>query len=131
MPFIKIWIHLLFSTKNRETIITKELKPVLYKHILTNAREKGIYIDFINGSNDHVHILLSLAPEQTIAKVTQLIKGESSYWVNKNKISKQKFEWQDEYIAFSVSDSIVEKVRNYIKNQEIHHQKKNFSGRIQ
>lgn len=56
-----------------------------------------------------------------------LIKGESSYWINKNKLTSTKFEWQDEYIALSVSESIVEKVRKYISNQEQHHIKKSFT----
>jgi putative transposase len=56
----------------------------------------------------------------------QLLKGESSFWINKNKLTKQKFEWQEEYFAGSVSESIIDKVRDYIKNQEIHHKKKTF-----
>ena len=56
----------------------------------------------------------------------QLIKGESSFWINKMQLTKEKFEWQDEYFAVSVSESVVEKVRNYIRNQEEHHKKKTF-----
>lgn len=56
----------------------------------------------------------------------QLIKGESSFWINKNQLTQQKFDWQDEYFAVSVSESILDKVRNYIKNQEEHHRKKSF-----
>ena len=55
-----------------------------------------------------------------------LLKGESSYWINKNKLIREKFEWQDEYFAVSVSESAVNKVRDYIKNQEEHHKKKSF-----
>ncbi len=56
----------------------------------------------------------------------QLIKGESSFWINKEKLTKEKFQWQSEYFAVSVSGSVIDKVRNYIKNQEIHHSKKSF-----
>lgn len=56
----------------------------------------------------------------------QLIKGESSFWINKNQLTKEKFEWQDEYFAVSVSESQLYRVRNYIKNQEQHHRKKTF-----
>ena len=62
-----------------------------------------------------------------VSKLTMLIKGESSHWINKNKLVKGKFQWQDEYIALSVSESIIPKVRDYIKNQEEHHRKKTFS----
>lgn len=126
MPFIKIWIHLIFSTKNRKKLISDELKPRLVEHIRSNAEEKNIYIDFINCVSDHTHILLSLNSDQTISKVSQLIKGESSFWINQNKLTDYKFEWQEEYIAVSVSESGIDKVRDYIKNQEKHHKKKTF-----
>lgn len=83
-------------------------------------------MDFVNGHIDHVHCLVSLNTGQTIGKVVQLLKGESAYWINKNKLISDKFEWQDEYFAVSVSESGVNRLREYIKNQEIHHTKKSF-----
>ena len=100
MPFIKIWVHLVWATKNRKPLLTSDV--------------------------DHVHCLIALNQEQTIAKVVQMLKGESSFWINKTGLCKEKFEWQDEYFAVSVSDSGVDKVRTYIKNQEAHHTKKTF-----
>ncbi|WP_417939832.1 transposase [Flavobacterium sp. RS13.1] len=91
-----------------------------------NALSKGIYVDFISGYSDHCHCLISLGNDQTIQKTIQLLKGESSYWINKNQLTKERFEWQDDYFAVSVSESIVDKVRDYIKNQEEHHKKKTF-----
>jgi REP element-mobilizing transposase RayT len=99
---------------------------MVWNHIRDNAKEKGIFIDFVNGYSDHCHCLVSLGVDQTIQKVMQLIKGESSFWINKNGLTKDKFEWQDEYFAVSVSESIIDKVREYIKNQEAHHSKKTF-----
>ncbi|HSW53553.1 MAG TPA: IS200/IS605 family transposase [Ignavibacteriaceae bacterium] len=126
MPFTKIWIHLIWSTKNRDKLIDKELKQKLVQHIKENARLKNIFIDTLNCVQDHIHLLISLGREQTISKIVMLIKGESSNWVNKNKLTKGKFEWQDEYIAVSVSESQVDRVREYIKNQEEHHRLKSF-----
>lgn len=126
MPFIKVWIHLIWSTKNRDKLITKELKPKLISHIKENAKIKEIYIDTINCVQEHIHLLISLKGEQSISKVVQLLKGESSFWINKNKLSKIKFEWQDEFIAISVSESVIPKVRVYVKNQEEHHKVKTF-----
>ena len=80
----------------------------------------------LNCVDDHIHLLVSLGTEQTMAKVAMLIKGESSFWLNKQKLIKQKFEWQEEYIALSVSESAIAKVRAYIANQEEHHKKKTF-----
>jgi putative transposase len=68
-----------------------------------------------------------LGKEQTISKTAMLVKGESSHWINQRKLIQKKFEWQDEYIALSVSHSAVNKVRNYIANQEEHHKKKTFA----
>ncbi|HEX8016831.1 MAG TPA: IS200/IS605 family transposase [Flavobacterium sp.] len=127
MSLIKVHIHFVWSTKNRIPYLsTPQLRQKVWNHIRENAKEKGIYIDFINGYSDHCHCLISLGVDQNIQKIMQLIKGESSFWINKNQLTKEKFEWQDEYFAFSVSESIIDKVRDYIKNQEEHHKRKTF-----
>ncbi|MPS65533.1 MULTISPECIES: IS200/IS605 family transposase [Chryseobacterium] len=132
MPFIKIYIHVVFSTKNRIPYFnTSELKIKVWKHIKENATEKGIFLDIVNGYSDHCHCLISLSSNQNIEKVVQLLKGESSHWINKNQLTKEKFAWQDEYFAVSVSESMVESVRQYIKNQETHHSKKPFTEEYQ
>ena len=96
------------------------------KHIIENAKKKKIYLDQINCVEEHCHTLVSLGGSQTISKVAFLLKGESSRWVNKNNLSGGYFEWQDEYIAVSVSESQVKNVREYIKNQKEHHRKRTF-----
>lgn len=132
MPHVKVYMHLVWSTKNRFPYFsTKELRIKIWQHIRENARMKGIHLDFVNGYADHCHCLISLGADQTIQKVVQLIKGESSFWINKNKLTDQKFEWQEEYFAVSVSESMLDKVRNYIKNQEIHHKQKTFAQEVE
>ena len=131
MPYIRIWIHLIWSTKNREPILERELRQKVFDHIKVNAKDKGIYLDTIGGYVEHVHTLISLGSDQTIAKVTQLLKGESSHWINQSSLTRGKFEWQDEYIAISVSESMVDKVREYIREQEEHHRKKSFAEEYQ
>lgn len=127
MPFVKVYIHFVWSTKNRYPFLnSKKLRLKVWNHILENAKEKGIFVDFISGYTDHCHCLVSLGIDQTIQKVMQLIKGESSFWINKNELTNEKFEWQDEYFAVSVSESMLDKVREYIKNQEEHHTRKTF-----
>lgn len=127
MPFVKVYIHFVWSTKNRIPFLNSpELRLKVWRHIYENARLKGIFIDTVNGYSDHCHCLVSLGTEQNIKTVMQLVKGESSYWINKNELTKEKFEWQDEYYAISVSASIVDKVRHYIHNQEEHHTRKTF-----
>lgn len=123
MAHIKIWIHCVWTTKNRFPLMTKDIRLQLFKHIRENALTKDIHIDHINGVDDHVHCLISMKAEQNIAKLVGLIKGESSHWVNQNKLTKSRFEWQDEYFAASISFSHVEAVREYIRDQEEHHKK--------
>ncbi len=126
MPFIKVWIHLVWSTKNREPYLKDSIRQKVFQHIRENSIKKEIYLDFVNGYKDHIHCLISLGVDQTISKTVQLIKGESSFWINKEGLIEERFEWQDEYFAVSVSESGVDRVRDYIKNQEEHHRHKTF-----
>ena len=128
MPHVKVMIHLVWSTKNRQPFLaSSEVRRKVWKHIKDNAAQKGIFIDMINGYNDHCHCLVSLGIEQSLSNILRLLKGESSYWINKNGLCSSKFEWQEEYFAISVSEKILPAVRDYIRNQEDHHQIKTFS----
>ena len=127
MSFVSVYIHFVWSTKNRVPYLeTKEIREAMWQHIRDNGKSKGIFIDFVNGHKEHCHCLVSLGIEQTISKVMQLIKGEAAFWFNKQGFIKKKLEWQDEYFAASVSFSVLNTVRTYIKNQEEHHKKKTF-----
>jgi REP element-mobilizing transposase RayT len=132
MSWVRVYIHLVFSTKNREPFLNStELRKKVFQHIKQNAEEKGIWLDCISGWQDHAHCLISLGREQTISKVVQLIKGESSFWINQNKLTESKFEWQDDYWAVGVSESQVQVVRQYIHNQEQHHTKETFTNEVE
>lgn len=126
MSYVNIWIHAVWGTKNHQPVLLKDLKGIILTHIKENCCSKGIYIDEINGSIDHVHCLIRLNADISIAKTMQLIKGESSNWINKNKITCTHFSWADEYYAASVSNSAVPIIRRYIQNQELHHKKRTF-----
>ena len=126
MPYISVWIHYVWSTKNRVPLLNKNIRWDVFKHIKENSIKKDIFLDCVNGYDDHIHCLVSLSSDQTISKVAQLIKGESSFWINKEKIIRSHFEWQDEYFAASVSYSQLDRVRAYIYNQENHHKKVTF-----
>ena len=131
MSWVRVYIHIVFTTKNREPFLNSvELRKQVFQHIKQNALDKDIWLDCVNGYSEHTHCLISLKRDQTISKVVQLIKGESSFWVNKNKLTENYFMWQDDYWAVGVSESQVERVRRYIHNQEIHHAKKSFTTEI-
>ncbi len=126
MSYVRIWIHCVWGTKNRVPFLNVQNKKIFLAHIRENAENKNIYIDFINGHTEHVHTLISLNKDQSIAAVMQMIKGESSHWINKAGILKTKFEWADKYFVVSVGESQLNRVRNYIKNQEEHHRIKTW-----
>ena len=126
MAFVKIWIHAVWGTKNREPVLEKGILESVCDHIKENGKLKGIFIECINGYSDHLHCLMLLNADTSISKQMQLIKGESSFWINKNKIIKRQFEWADEYFAVSVSESMLDKVRVYIDTQGEHHKKITF-----
>ena len=126
MAFVKIWIHAVWGTKNREPVLENGILESVCDHIKENGKLKGIFIESINGYSDHLHCLMLLNADTSISKQMQLIKGESSFWINKNKIIKGKFEWADEYFASSVSEDKLDIARAYILNQQEHHKKVTF-----
>jgi len=131
MSWIRIWIHLVFSTKNREPYFAPiEKREKVIAHIKSNAKKKDIWLEEINGHKEHIHCLISLGKEQSISKISQLIKGESSKWINEEKLTKTKFYWQDDYWAVSVSESHINDVKEYIRNQEDHHRTKSFTEEV-
>jgi len=133
MSWVRIWVHLVFSTKNREPFLhSSDLRKQFFQHVKQNAEEKQIWLDCISGFAEHAHCLVSLGKDQSVSKVAQLIKGESSFWINKNEMVKDKFIWQDDYWAVSVSESEshLDKVRLYIHSQEKHHGKISFNEEV-
>ncbi len=119
-------LHYVWSTKNRLPLINENLRTKLIEHIKEYAKENEIEIDTMNVVADHVHLLISISPVQVPSKVINLIKGESSNWINSNNLSKGKFSWQEGYGVFSVSYSNVKKVRKYIMDQIEHHRKVSY-----
>lgn len=108
MSWIRVWIHLVFSTKNRIPYLdSHSLRFKVFEHIKENAKEKDIWLDCVGGYTDHAHCLVSLGTTQTISNIAKLIKGESSFWINKDQLVKGKFYWQDDFWAVSVSENHV------------------------
>ena len=124
--FIRVYIHYVFSTKDREPYIVPELEERLWEYMGGIARKNNMVALIINGTEDHAHVLLSLPSTITIAKAIQVVKGGSSHWVHQTFHEFQDFEWQKGYGAFSVSHFDLHKTIAYIKNQKKHHAKQGF-----
>ena len=124
--YTQIHIQAVFPVKYRLSQIQNEWKDELFKYItgiIQNHKHKMLAI---NGMSDHLHIFFGMRPTQSLSDLMQDIKGGSSQWVNDQKFTHRKFEWQQGYGAFSYCRSEVKKVIAYIHNQELHHQKKSF-----
>tara|TARA_A100000171_G_C2115044_1_gene137340 strand:- start:353 stop:787 length:435 start_codon:yes stop_codon:yes gene_type:complete len=124
--FNKIWIHAIWATKERAPLLKNKIEQKVYQFISAQLREQGCPVRIINGMPDHIHCLFLLNPQKSVAEIVKQVKGSSSHYVNKNNLISEKFSWQTGYAAYSVSESVVEKVFLYIKNQKEHHQKKTF-----
>jgi len=125
--YSKCWLHIIFGTLNRERILHKEARIELSKFFYEYAKEKNIYMKINYVNSDHPHLLIDLPTNLSIEEVVQLFKGSSSYWINKSNLLNIKFNWGRGYGAFSVSESSVGKVCEYIANQEKHHKVKLFT----
>lgn len=124
--FTQIYIQIIFSVRNRESLINENIKDSLYKYITGIITNKNQKLLIINGMPDHIHILVSLNTSCKISDLVKDIKVSSSKYINENKLTKYKFQWQNGYGAFSYSKSQVDKVFQYILNQENHHKKYSF-----
>lgn len=124
----KITIHLIFSTKGRVPYFQdSDFRGELYAYMATIFRAK---VDspalLINGVEDHMHALVLLSRKYALMKVVQQVKTETTKWIKQQSPHLSDFSWQAGYGAFSVSESNISQVRNYIKNQEEHHREMNF-----
>jgi putative transposase len=124
--FAALYCHIIFSTRNREPLIPRELQPHLFAYMGGALRDEGSLLLDAGGTPDHVHLLVSLTRESTVAEVVRLIKANSSGWVHKTFPTLQGFAWQAGYGAFSVSASALPAVKRYLATQEEHHRKRTF-----
>jgi REP element-mobilizing transposase RayT len=121
--FVKNHIHLVFGTKDRRAAIAKDVQPELWSYMAGICRNQGMAAIAVNGMEDHVHLLFHLPPVIALAKAVQLLKTNSSKWMNEHG---RRFAWQEGYGGFSVSISNTATVAKYIRNQEQHHRKITF-----
>ena len=119
--YYKIWLHVIFVTKYRQPLITEGLEKVLFERIVSLFEEEGCEVTAINGVEDHLHVLIRANPNKGISDIVKRVKGNTSFWVNKNKLTQNRFSWKTGYSVFSVSDFHVPTIVGYIKRQKEHH----------
>jgi putative transposase len=124
--YTQIHIQAIFAVQNRISLIKTEWKHQMYQYIIGILKKYGHKTLAINGMPDHVHLFFGMRPTQSLSDLMQDIKGGSSKWINDNKLVNGRFQWQEGYGGFSYSRSHIDRVVNYIQDQEIHHKKKTF-----
>jgi len=124
--YTSLFIHIIFSTNNRERILTPAVRDRLWAYMGGIARENRMKAVSIGGTADHAHLLILMPPVMPVAKAVQLIKGGSSKWLHESYVPLRKFSWQEGYGAFSIGTSQVDAVSEYIARQHEHHRARTF-----
>ncbi len=124
--YTKIFYHVIFAVRNRDSLIIPAIKNDLFKYITGIVTNQNQNLFIINGMPDHIHILMNCKPNMNLSDNIREIKEHSTKFINDKKILRGKFYWQEGFGAFTVSIKDVAIVLNYIKNQEEHHKKKSF-----
>lgn len=124
--YTKISIQFVFAVKYRQAIIIPQIKDEIYSYIAGILRNKEQKVLAINGTSDHIHLFVGYKPRFDMTELMRDIKSDSSIFINKKKLTRCHFEWQDGYGAFSYSPWDKDKIINYIRNQEEHHKKVKF-----
>jgi REP element-mobilizing transposase RayT len=122
--------HCVFGTKDRQGLITKQLARRLHPYINAIVHKTGGRVHAIGGTKDHVHMLMELPTDASVAEAMRLVKGNSSRWVNAERLCDGRFQWQAGFAAFSVSASAAESVRDYVARQEEHHRRGGFAEEL-
>lgn len=125
-PYSQIYLHVTFSVKNHQPLLSKNWRVELFKYISGITSNKKHILLQVNGVEDHIHLLLCIKPTVVLSDVIRDIKANSSRFINEKGWVKGKFEWQEGFGVFSVGHTQVSTVVNYIRNQEEHHRKKTF-----
>ena len=124
--YTQLYIHLIFAVQNREAAVSEPVRERLQQYLCGIAREAQHKPLAIYCMPDHLHFLVGLHPDHSIAELVRLLKTNSSKWLNENRLLPQRFEWQRGYGAFSYARSQVDAVVNYILTQSAHHRKISF-----
>jgi putative transposase len=124
--YTQIHIQCVMAVKFRQSVIEQTWKERLHQYMTGIVQNNGHKMIAINSMPDHLHLFFGFRPNQSLSDLMRMIKGESSEWINKERITPSIFRWQEGYGAFSYARSQIRIVAEYIENQEEHHRKKTF-----
>jgi len=128
--YFSCWVHIIWCTSNRFAFFDERQSKALSRYLTNYAKSKNISmrINFVNP--EHVHVLVEVRPSMSVEQMVKLLKGSSSYWINKTGMTKTPFSWQRGYAALSVSPQVVKTVTRYIAMQRTHHSRVPFETEL-
>ncbi|HVS92498.1 MAG TPA: IS200/IS605 family transposase [Mucilaginibacter sp.] len=124
--YTQLYIHIVFAVKYRAALLNSGWDERVRLYIAATVQNNGHKMLAINNMPDHLHLFIGLNPAQSISELMRLVKGDSSEFINKERLTPSKFQWQEGYGAFSYSKSQIDNVVKYILNQQEHHKKATF-----
>ncbi len=119
--FTQIYFHIVFAVKEREKVLKSTFRPEVLKFITSVIQTRNHKVREINGVEDHIHILIGYNPNQSLPDLIRDIKSESSKFINERRLIRGHFSWQEGYGAFSIGKTELNRIHEYIRNQEVHH----------
>jgi putative transposase len=125
-----LWTHAVFGTKKREPLILPAHEIKIHQHLFEQLKKQGCIPIVINGMADHIHMLFAANYKKSLMEVMRDVKGETSFWANKNHILPHRLEWQDSFYVASVSEKAIPATTTYILNQKQHHQTKTLDDEL-
>ena len=128
---IHLYVHAVWAVGGRRPLLGRTVRAVLFSHLRKNAEEKGVRVLATGGWDDHMHVLLQLHPAQNLAQMVRQLKSESAEWLNATRVVPEAFEWEDDYLAFSVSPNVLKQVSDYLDRQEDYHTGRSYDQELE
>ena len=127
--YTQIYMHIVFAVESRECLIADQWIDELHRYLAGACKNKNHFVYAINGTADHVHLLIGMHPAESVSDFVQSLKLQSTKWIN-DRFMRGTFRWQSGYGAFSYSKSLVPAVKRYVENQREHHKKVRFEDEL-
>jgi len=125
-----LYVHAVWAVRDQRALLVRSVRTVLAAHMQKSAEEKGLRILKANGAADHLHVLLHLHPAQNLSQVVRQLRSESAEWLNATRIVNEPFEWEEDYVAYSVSPNVIRQVSDYIDRQDDYHRTKTLAEEL-
>lgn len=128
---VYLFVHIIWSVQNREPLLSKPIRAILFSNVKKRAEEKGIKILAVNGVEDHMHTLIQLLPVQNLSQVVKTLRSDAADWLNETKLIGSPFQWDEHYAALSVNPSTLQQVIDYLGRQEEYHKTKTLESELE